>query len=481
MNKFILISYLLVTGSSTLYAQKTLRHDIALKISPCKNDTVYLANYFGNGKNYADTAILNLNGEGHFKGKRRLTPGMYFLVSPKNKILVEFLLDSLQHFSIRADTTKPGTHTITGSAENDRFKRYTDGVTIFMQQRYSLYEQLKKAVNKADKEDLEARQLILGKRIERFRDSMIREAPESLTSILLNAGKPAELPVGTVLNTHADSIRARQYLKKHYWDDVAFNDDRLLYTPFFEAKIDNYYRFFVSPVADSVIAELQNMILYSRTGKEMYPYLLMKFTNQYFNAQHTGQNKVLLYLFNSFYLTGDTVLLNPAAKKLLFDRVYQLMANQTGDKAPPLDLTEADGKPVSLYKITSPYTLIIFWDPSCSHCQKELPRIDSIYRARWKALGVTVYCVNVNKLMVNEMNIYIKKMKPSSSWIIAYQTDKDEKAITDSGQLNYLQLYDIADIPTLYLLDSNKRIMAKGLSIEQLDHVFNLKPEGKAN
>ena len=103
-----------------------------------------------------------------------------------------------------------------------------------------------------------------------------------------------------------------------------FNDDRLLYTPFFETKLDNYFSYYVSPFADSVINELKYMLLYARTGKQMYPYLLMKFTNQYFNPQHVGQNKVFLYLFNEFYLKGDTILLNPQSKKAIFDRAVSV-------------------------------------------------------------------------------------------------------------------------------------------------------------
>lgn len=475
MKKILLLNCLLAISALELYAQAPTGHDIALKITPYKNVTIYLASYYGSGKIFADTALLDQNGEGHFSGKRNLTPGMYFVVSPENRILFEFLLDSGQHLSIHADTTRPGDVAIIGSPENDRFKRYTAGISIIMQQTMTINAQLNQANTNAEKEILQARLMAFGKRLAQYRDSTIGQDPESLTSILINAGKPAELPIGTLTKTHADTVRAGRYLKEHYWDDVPFNDDRLLYTPFFDAKIDNYFKFFVSTVADSVIRELQYIILYARTGKEMYPYLLLKFTNQYFSPQHMGQNKVLLYLFNNFFLKGDTVLLNPVAKKMLFDRAYQLMANQKGDKAPPLDLTGMDGYLVSLYKLKSAYTLIVFWDPSCSHCQKELPRIDSMYRAKWKAMGVTVYCVNVNKLMVNEMNAYIKDRRLSSDWVFAYQTAEAEKIVAESGKLNCLQLYDIADIPQLYILDAEKNIMAKGLSIDQLDHLIHIK------
>jgi len=32
-----------------------------------------------------------------------------------------------------------------------------------------------------------------------------------------------------------------RFVKNHFWDDVLFNDDRLLRTPFFESKLDEYF------------------------------------------------------------------------------------------------------------------------------------------------------------------------------------------------------------------------------------------------
>ncbi|WP_350340080.1 hypothetical protein [Paraflavitalea speifideaquila] len=28
--------------------------------------------------------------------------------------------------------------------------------------------------------------------------------------------------------------------------------------------------------------------------------------------------------------------------------------------------------------------VICFWDPTCSHCKEVVPKVDSIYNAKWK-------------------------------------------------------------------------------------------------
>ena len=89
----------------------------------------------------------------------------------------------------------------------------------------------------------------------------------------------------------------------------------------------------------------------AKTGKEIYPYLLTKFTNKYINPEFMGQDKVFVYLFENFYAKGDTALLNPASRKTITERAYSLMANQLGQQAPVLNLTDTTGKRKPLYDI----------------------------------------------------------------------------------------------------------------------------------
>ena len=151
------------------------------------------------------------------------------------------------------------------------------------------------------------------------------------------------------------------------------------------------------------------------------------------------------------------------------------MANQVGDPAPVLDMKGIEGKTISLYNINAPYIMVIFWEPSCIHCQKELPRIDSIYKAKWKKLGLKIYTVNVNTDLQKEVRQFIKEKGLSPDWIFTYQTAEDAKAIAKKGALNYFQLYDVYDTPSIYLLDAKKNIIAKHLSFEQFDKVLTIK------
>ena len=57
-------------------------------------------------------------------------------------------------------------------------------------------------------------------------------------------------------------------------------------------------------------------------------------------------------------------------------------------------MNSMDGNPLYLHTTSANYTVLIFWDPTCGHCKEVLPKIDSIYRAKWKADSVSIYAVS---------------------------------------------------------------------------------------
>ena len=151
-----------------------------------------------------------------------------------------------------------------------------------------------------------------------------------------------------------------------------------------------------------------------------------------------------------------------------------MMANQLGEPAPELNMLDTTGKAVSLYGIKSPYTFVIFWDPNCGHCKETVPRVDSIYEAKWKALGVKVVGVNVDEAANDAWKKFINEHH-LKDWLHIYQKKEVKEEEAKKGIANFRQLYDVFKTPTLYLLDSEKRIIGKMLNIEQFDDVLMAK------
>ena len=449
--------------------------NITIKFTPYKNTWIYLGSYYGKGKVLNDSAWLNEKSEGAFKGKDKLTGGIYFVVSPQYTIQFELLIGKEQHFSIVADSTQKENVKITGSVDNDIFKEYTKLTTEKGRKIDSLNKQFALVKTRVDSAKINKAVAEQNKDLEFYRNNISRKYPNSLLSVLLSAMKRPEVPSVPMVNGKADSAYPYRFVKEHFWDDVAFNDDRLLHTPFFEPKLDEYLKYYIAPESDSIIPEIKYMLLSARTGKEMYPYLLMKFTNKYINPEYMGQDKVFIYLFENFYAKGDTTFLNAQSRKTIFDRAYSMMANQLGNVAPVLVLTDTSGNKISMQAKKSKFTFVAFWDPTCGHCKEEIPRLDSFYRAKWKALDVKVFSVNVNDKETDAFKKFIREKNLSKDWIFVYQPAAEKEADAAAGRANFRQLYDIYKTPTFYLLDENKNIIAKQLGLDQFDELIAAK------
>jgi hypothetical protein len=440
-----------------------------------KNAKLYLGSYYGKRKILVDSAIANTKGVAVFKGDSKLQQGIYFLVSADKVILFEILMDSSQHFNVYYDSTKPADIKFTGSPDNDVFAAYTVFLSKISPELNSLQQQLKAAKTAADSSAIEKEISVKAKELTDYRNNVITNQPNSMLATLLQVAKIPERPKIKGSNeTKADSLEAFYYIKDHYWDNVDFNNDMLLHTPFFEPKLDDYYKYYVSPDPDSIINEVNYMLLASRGTDDLHQYLLGKFTDKYINPEYMGQDKVFLFLFENFFSKGDTTWLNEKQRKYIFDRAYSLMANQINDQAAPLELVDTAGKDVSLYNINAPLTFIVFWDPHCSHCQLQVPRLDSFYEAKWKNEGVKILAVCVNDYVVDDWKKFIVEHK-LNGWYHAYETKEKQTQLAASNQADYRQLYDISQTPTYYLLDDKKRIVAKGLSLDQFDGLIETK------
>ena len=273
--------------------------------------------------------------------------------------------------------------------------------------------------------------------------------------------------------TFKDTLDDFNYSKQHYWDGINFMDGRIIRTPIFERKLKTYFENYVPPIADSIIQEVNWMMALGRNDKEMFQFLIGYFVDNYYAPKIMGQDKVFLHIYQRYFATNQVNWLSEKQMKQISDRAYMIMANQLGDHAAELNLVDTAGKPQRLYDLSANYSIVVFWDPDCGHCQTEIPKLDSLYESKWKSQNVKIYAVMVNELSVSKWGKFINEHAPS--WIHVHQTNEMKAEEEKAKQPNYHQLYDIRTTPSLFLLDKEKRIIAKNISLEDLDKVLQEK------
>lgn len=459
----------------TILAKAQNGYNIPVTLKPYKNTYIYLGYHYGKMKALQDSVLLDENSTGVFKGKEPLPGGIYFIVSPRKEILFELLIDKQQQFSIKADSANlPNGVVFTGSADNAAFQDYTKIANITGLAINKANTEYAAARNGKDSAAITERIKALSGKMQLQRDSIVKKQPNSILSALLLAMKePVVPPAAQHPKGKYDTAYAFFYFKSHFWDGVEFTDERLIRTPFFEPKLIKYYKDLVSPNPDSITREVDHMLLYARTNKEMFKYLLVHFVQKYINPEYMGQDAVFVHLFEKYINTGQADFFTDQYKEHMTKRAYSLMANLIGRPAANMEMVDTLDKPLPLYKVQSDMIVVCFWDPTCSHCKEVVPKVDSIYNAKWKKLGVTVYGVMVDG--GKELWTQFIREKGLKNWLHVYQLPSQQQAEANAGKPGFRQLYDVYQTPILYLLDKDKRIIAKKLNYQQLDEVINLK------
>jgi thiol-disulfide isomerase/thioredoxin len=448
-------------------------YEIRVTLKPLKNEFIYLGHYYGKQLPIVDSARMNEKGEAVFKGSKKLGEGIYLVGFPDKARNFEILVDKNQHFSVIADTGQLANVSFVNSQANVDFKEYqlfmnTNGRTMD-----SLYN-LRRSAGLQDSIKYTLALEALNQGIKNYRKDILQKDPNGLLSTLLQAMREPEVPQNDPA-AQTDSMFAYKYFKKHYWDGVQFTDDRVIRTPFFESRVDKYFEQLVYPSADSVIKEMDWMMSYANVNDEMQKFMLLKFINRYLNQKYMWEDAVFVHLFEKYFAQKDYPWLAEKGRKIITDRAYSLMSNIMGNPAAEVLLPDSSGKKISLYGVEAPFVLVAIWDPTCGHCKEVLPKLDSLYQAKWKSYGLKFYGLAKETDGNKKDWLGFINSKNLGYWNHVYYSKEDDQARIKSGIPGYSQLYDVQSFPTLYLLDKEKRIIAKKVTPEQVDEILQFR------
>ena len=457
------ITALLLLCCIATFAHARDGYKVTLKLSDVKDSLVYLAHYYGKGFPTIyrqDSAILDHSGNAVFQSTKKLTGGIYIVYVNGTQNYFEMLLDNGDEFSINAKLSKmPAETTIKGSAENDHFKEFIAFQTDLAKDQQGFSANLAKAKTPADTAAIRAQQTANYKKDLTTRHEFEKKYAGTLLAAILNAMERPEVPEGIhkLPDGKVDSFFAYHYTKEHYWDGFNFQDDRLIYTPIFEAKLKDYMATMVVPAPDSFERESDTLLARSRGTQDVFKYTLSWLTHEAETSKYMGMDAAFVYLVNEYYAKGAASWLPDSTVEKYITRANAIAPNMLGTPAVDLAMKDTSGKLTPLSAVDSKYTVVIFWEPSCGHCQHEVPLLDSAYRASLKAKGVKIYAVRTDD-PVEQWKKYIHEHQ-IGDWINVYDPERT---------VNYHTAYDVNVTPTIYLLrKENGRQVIRG---KKLDH-----------
>ncbi len=440
---------------NTVWAQKG--YHIQGTIQGLKPAAYTLAHYFGaNQYIVKDTAVANTNGTLIFSGEKPLPEGLYMLLSPNKRRLADFVIGNEQHFSFSSDTTHiVANMRIERSLDNQQFYQYQQQILSYsneigllqVQQRFRQDLMTQKKINN------------LRRQILNYNQQFVKENPNTLTGKILKASAEIQLPTPPKKSDGSpDSAWLFRYYKAHFWDNFDFSDERLVRTPALQRKLDRYMQELTLPHPDSLIQSADFVIDKALKGgsKELQAYCIWYLTNQAENPTLIGGEAVFVHLAEKYYIGSIMPISDSSTVQNIRTKVNTIKPLLVGKFMPPLTLTDTLGKLRSVADVKAKYTIVFFYDPDCGHCRESTPTMKAFYEKN-KA-NVQIYAASVARAP-ERWKKYIHDFGVEE-WVHGYDY---------SSRIDFRKDFDVSNTPVIYVLDQDKKIIARRLPVEQLD------------
>lgn len=271
-----------------------------------------------------------------------------------------------------------------------------------------------------------------------------------------------DIPVGL---TDPDTRAA--YLVMHYWDRFDFSDEKLAHRPEITEQAFVDYINILSYVAPANAEEsLGYTLKRAGTNSAMYRYFGTLFHKYFYGANSPFRNEELyIPVLREFVKSDD---LSESEKSNYQFQLDLVMKNRVGQTATDFTYTPATGQPQKMHSLKSDYLILMFSNPNCPTCMAVTDAL-----ANSSALKHAFSMNSSTRTMITVLTVYpdadIDEWKTRlphlpAQWIHSY----------DNGMVITKQkLYDIKAIPTLYLLDKDKKVILKDTSIEAIESFFS--------
>ena len=219
----------------------------------------------------------------------------------------------------------------------------------------------------------------------------------------------------------------------HFWDDIEAFDGPTDENPILAAQLDFYFDKMVAPLPDSITPEIDRLVERTSFNNDLRDFILWYLLEKYRHPEYMSQDQVFVYLYDQYFSQLEIKDLNKTNLALIRDKAEAFRRLALFNLAPDFAISDS----VDLHSIESEYTVLFFFDHDCDVCHKEKQELDSVVLVHPE---ITVLAIDMN---TNDVRV---------------------DALYD--------LYDIETTPLIFVLDNEKRIIAKKIQAKQIPLVL---------
>lgn len=246
------------------------------------------------------------------------------------------------------------------------------------------------------------------------------------------------------------------YALMHFWDGVDFTDlNWTADTLALEQNFSNYAQFFVYASDRGGQAAADSLLLRAaRSPKALQR--IVEVADKYLYEPNSPIYNERAYIF---FLSRMSKLpqLGQAGMQRAALTLEQTSKNRPGMRAADFRFAKRGGGETTLFSRSAPYLLLAFYDPDCESCHQTIERVRNESRINDLISRGLVEILAIDDTGDRERWDRTAPTMPSN-WIVGF----DLTGVDDND------LYINRATPTMYLMDADKKILIKDVSIEQL-------------
>ncbi len=450
-----------VLFSMASWCQVNNNLEISVTVSGLQDSSVFFAYHFGDKQYIKDTVTLDKKGHAVISAQEKLPQGIYMIVLPGKKYF-EMLISDDQQFAVSCSYSDFfNTLKFTGSEENSYFIEYQKKWSSLQQNASSVSRRLQSNKQNADSVRILSEMQKAGEEnMKSYLRKVIADNNQNLLAVLVRSLLPVEVPEFKIpAGTHnPDSVTwvwKYNYNKNHFFDNIDLTDERLLRTPILYARLEAFFSNVVIQIPDSLNREIDKLIRKCESNYKVFQFVSVYLFNHFRESEVMGHDAVLLKIADDIYLSGKADWVTKEFIDDLRKQTELLRHNLIGMKAENLVMDSYKGIFVSLYDLEKEFTILYFWEPNCGHCKEATPKLKSYYdKAKNQGIEVFAVCTTSDK---NAWSKYIEEN--GIMWINGWDPDR-------ASHFDYY--YNVQSTPMVYILDRNKKIIAKKISVDDI-------------
>lgn len=267
----------------------------------------------------------------------------------------------------------------------------------------------------------------------------------------------ATFPLPEVPQMLATPTDRANYLAVHYWDRFDFKDNSLIDKP---EITEQGFANFIS-IMPYVSEKQEAFAVFAKRMAENPKMLahLLEVSERYLFDNFSPVYEEELYLMLVEKLLKQSQLSLVQKERLRYQQKVA-MKNRTGQVATDFGFIQRNGNRMTLKEVKADYVLLYLNDPECEACQKIKSGLEaSEVVVQWRKNGR----MKVLSVCIEGKTAGWKNLPAPSGWIDACD---DNKVLLEQD------LYDLRNLPAIYLLDVNKRILLKNATLQRLEQML---------